>query len=49
MSVFHQNKHINEEQLHNLSFLMALELNTFGCEMIGLAKLASLSFEQKQL
>lgn len=49
MSVFHQNKHINEQQLYNLSFLMALELNIFGSEVIGLAKLASLSFEEKQL
>lgn len=28
---------------------MALELNTFGYEAIGLAKLESVSFEQKQL
>lgn len=48
MSVFHQRKHINEQQLHNLSFLMALELSAFGSEVIGLAKLASFSFEQKQ-
>lgn len=46
MSIFHQNKHINEQQLYNLSFLMALELNTFGSEVISLAKLASLLFEQ---
>lgn len=38
-------EHINEQQLYNLSFLMALELNIFGSEVIGLAKLASLSFE----